>query len=181
MSIGNKQAYSVNKYPAPPFFYANELQDKLTRGFLLPHYIVLIFCYWSNSTKPFVFFRNTFLKRLLLLHRILGKWKCNIIFSRSVATSPIRAHTRFHLRQTTALCFDDGNENAGKATLPHYTFLYIFLPSMHDFEVKLPNFTFYGGRQTGDVELSFLFLNLDSRLLGVQRQERSPMFDKERE
>ena len=52
---------------------------------------------------------------------------------------------------------------------------------MHDFEVKLPNVTFYGGRQTGDVELSFLFLNLDSRLLGVQRQERSPMFDKERE
>ena len=139
------------------FFYANELQDKLTRGFLLPHYIVLIFCYWSNSTKPFVFFRNTFLKRLLLLHRILGKWKCNIIFSRSVATSPIRAHTRFHLRQTTALCFDDGNENAGKATLPHYTFLYIFLPSMHDFEVKLPNFTFYGERQTDDVELSLLF------------------------
>ena len=138
-------------------FYANELQDKLTRGFLLPHYIVLIFCYWSNSTKPFVFFRNTFLKRLLLLHRILGKWKCNIIFSRSVATSPIRAHTRFHLRQTTALCFDDGNENAGKATLPHYTFLYIFLPSMHDFEVKLPNFTFYAERQTDDVELSLLF------------------------
>ena len=27
------------------FFYANELQDKLTRGFLLPHYIVLIFYY----------------------------------------------------------------------------------------------------------------------------------------
>ena len=145
MSIGNKQAHNVDKYSAPPFFYANELQDKLTRGFLLPHYIVLIFCYWSNSTKPFVFFRNTFLKRLLLLHRILGKWKCNIIFSRSVATSPIRAHTRFHLRQTTALCFDDGNENAGKATLPHYTFVYISLPSMHHFEVKLPNFTFYGG------------------------------------
>ena len=127
-----------------------------------------------------MFFRNTFLKRLLPLHRILGKWKCNIIFSRSVATSPIRAHTRFHLGQTTALCFDDGNENNGKASLPHYTFLYIFLPSMHDFEVKLPNFTFYGGRQTGDVELSFLFLNLDSRLLGVQRQKSSPMFDTER-
>ena len=28
---------------------------------------------------------------------------------------------------------------------------------MHDVEVKLPNFTFYGGRQTDDVELSFLF------------------------
>ena len=55
------------------FFYANELQDKLTRGFLLLHYIVLIFCYCSNSIKPFVFFRNTFSKGLLPLHRILGK------------------------------------------------------------------------------------------------------------
>ena len=45
----------------------------------------------------------------------------------------------------TPFCFDEGNENAGKATLPHYTFLHISLPSMHDFEVKLPNFTFYGG------------------------------------
>ena len=69
----------------------------------------------------------------------------------------MRAHTRFHLRQTAALCFDDGNENARKANLPLYTSLYIFLPSMHDFEVKLPNFTFYGEHQTDDVELSLLF------------------------
>ena len=76
----------------------------------------------------------------------------------------MRAHTRFHLRQTAALCFDDGNENARKPNLPLYTSLYIFLPSMHDFEVKLPNFTFYGGRQTGDVKLSFLFLTLEMAL-----------------
>ena len=76
----------------------------------------------------------------------------------------MRAHTRFHLRKTAALCFDDGNENARKANLPHYTSLYIFWPSTHDFEVKLPNFTFYGGRQTGDVELSFLFLTLEMAL-----------------
>ena len=76
----------------------------------------------------------------------------------------MRAHTRFHLRQTVALCFDDGNENARKTNLPHCSSLYIFLPSMHDFEVKLPNFRFYGGRQTGDVELSFLFLTLEMAL-----------------
>ena len=35
----------LNKYPALPFFYANGLQNKLTRGILLPHYVVLIFCY----------------------------------------------------------------------------------------------------------------------------------------
>ena len=83
--------------------------------------------------------------------------------------------------QTTALCFDDGNENARKANLPLYTSLYIFLPSMHDFEVKLSNFTFYGGRQTGDVQLSFLFLNLEMALRSSTTGRSSPMFDKERE
>ena len=28
----------------------------------------------------------------------------------------------------------------------HLTFLYISLPSLHDYDVKMPNFTFYGGR-----------------------------------
>ena len=45
----------------------------------------------------------------------------------------------------------DGNENGKKAigliskttTLHvHHAFLYISLPSLHDFEVKMPNFTF---------------------------------------
>ena len=80
----------------------------------------------------------------------------------------MRAHTRFHLTQTAALCFDDGNENARKANLPHYTW-----PPMHDFEVKLPNFTFYGGRQTGDVELSFLFLTLEMALRSSTTEEFS--------
>ena len=83
----------------------------------------------------------------------------------------MRAHTRFHLRQTAALCFDDGNENARKANLPHCSSLYIFLPSMYDFEVKLPNFTFYGGHHTGDVELSFLFLNLEMALRSSTTEE----------
>ena len=59
----------------------------------------------------------------------------------------------------------DGNGNATKAiglitktTIlhVHHAFLYISLPSLHDYEVKIPNFTY-----TGDDEISSLFLNLD--------------------
>ena len=37
-------------------------------------------------------------------------------------------------------------------------FLYISLLSLHDYDVKLPNFTFCGGR---DEKIFFLFLNVD--------------------
>ena len=52
--------------------------------------------------------------------------------------------------------YDDGdhNENVTKATglitkttilHVHHAFLYISLPSLHDYDVKMPNFTFYRG------------------------------------
>ena len=42
-------------------------------------------------------------------------------------------------------------------------FLYISLPSLHDYDVKTPNFMFYGGRiKTSDVEFFFLSLNLSA-------------------
>ena len=52
----------------------------------------------------------------------------------------------------------------GKTTTLHvqHTFLYISLPSLHDYEMKMPNFTFYRGRQeTSHDEIFLLFLNLD--------------------
>ena len=58
---------------------------------------------------------------------------------------------------------DDGNENFKKAIglrtktralyVPH-TFWYISLPSLHDYVVKMPNFTFYGGRVRRRIFLS---------------------------
>jgi len=50
----------------------------------------------------------------------------------------------------------DGNEDVRKAigllrkttTLPvHHAFLYISLPSLHDYDVKMPNCKFCGGRK----------------------------------
>ena len=49
----------------------------------------------------------------------------------------------------------DGNENVKKAIgllskttslHVHHTFLYISLPLLHDYDVKMPSFTFYGER-----------------------------------
>ena len=44
----------------------------------------------------------------------------------------------------------DGNENGTENNvigLEHHVFLYIFLPLLHDYDVKVPNFTFCGGRE----------------------------------
>ena len=64
--------------------------------------------------------------------------------------SPVLAHV--------ILSKDDGggNENGKKATgfigktttlHVHQAFLCISFPSLHDYDVKFPNFTFYGGRE----------------------------------
>ena len=39
----------------------------------------------------------------------------------------------------------------------HHTFLYISLPLRHDYDVKLPNFTFYGGCKQVTRKFSFSF------------------------
>ena len=46
----------------------------------------------------------------------------------------------------------------------HHTFLYISLLSLHDYGVKLPNFTFYGGHKQATMVFFFLFLNLSGVL-----------------
>ena len=60
----------------------------------------------------------------------------------------------------------DGNENVKKTkgliskttTLHvHHAFLYISLPSLHDYDVKMPNFTFYGGRKQATTTVYFSF------------------------
>ena len=67
----------------------------------------------------------------------------------------------------TLRCHDgDDNENVKKAigwmskttTLHvHHAFLYISLPSLHDYDGKMPNFTFYGGRKQATAKFSVSF------------------------
>ena len=46
----------------------------------------------------------------------------------------------------------------------HHALLYISLPSLYDYDVKMPNFTLYGGRKQATTNFSFLFLNLGAVL-----------------
>ena len=69
----------------------------------------------------------------------------------------------------------DGNENGKKATgldmtsktttlHVHHAFLYISLPSLHNYHVKRPKFTFCRGREQKTTTFRFLFLNFDAVL-----------------
>ena len=60
----------------------------------------------------------------------------------------------------------DGNENVKTATgllikttslHVHHTFLYISLPLLRDYNMKMPNFMFYGGRKQAMTKFSFSF------------------------
>ena len=60
----------------------------------------------------------------------------------------------------------DGDENVKKtigfisktiALHVHHTFLYISFPFLHDYDVKMPNFVFYGGRKQATTKLYFSF------------------------
>ena len=72
-----------------------------------------------------------------------------------------------------SLSNDDGdvNENGRNAigliskttTLHvHHAFLYISLPSLHEYDVKMPNFTFCRGREHNTTTFFFLFLYFDT-------------------
>ena len=37
----------------------------------------------------------------------------------------------------------------------HYTFLYISFPFLHDYDVKMPNFAFYGEREQATTKFEF--------------------------
>ena len=55
-------------------------------------------------------------------------------------------------------------------------FLYISLPSLHDYDVKMHNFTFNGGRKRATTNFSFSFLNLVWPQ-EIKLPENSPTFD----
>ena len=85
-------------------------------------------------------------------------------------------------------CHDDnGNENVNKAirliskttTLHvHHAFLYISLPSLHDYNVKMPNFTSCRGREHKTTTHSFFFFSwILIKSFKIQLQNNLPTFD----
>ena len=77
------------------------------------------------------------------------------------------AALRFPFRLGTLRSNDsDDNENVKKAiglisktttSHVHRTFLYISFPFLHDYDVKMPNFAFYGGRKQATTIFYFSF------------------------
>ena len=59
----------------------------------------------------------------------------------------------------------------------HLTFLYISLPFLHDYDVKLPNFTFSGGRKQATTKLIYSLSKAWIWFLEIQLREGSPTFD----
>ena len=80
----------------------------------------------------------------------------------------------------------DVNENAKKAigldwqnnNLARVSrFLYICLPSLHDYDVKMPHFTFCGGRERKTTTF-FFFSSSSIQSFRIQLQKKLPRFDK---
>ena len=59
----------------------------------------------------------------------------------------------------------------------HQAFLYISLPLLHDYDVKIPNFTSYGGCKQATTKFSFSFWTW-LWFLGIRFKESSLAFDK---
>ena len=84
----------------------------------------------------------------------------------------------------------DGNENVKKAIglwskttslHAHHTFLYISVPLLHDYDMKMPSFTFYGERisisklecgpkeiNSRELDKTFIIVTLQVQLFGRQ-------------
>ena len=57
----------------------------------------------------------------------------------------------------------------------HHAFLYISFLFLHDYDVKMPNLAFYGGRKQATTKLSFWAWIWS---VEIQLQQGSPTFDK---
>ena len=49
------------------------------------------------------------------------------------------------------------NEKKQQLCMVHYTFLYISFPFLHYYDVKMPNFAFYGERKQATTKFYFPF------------------------
>ena len=58
----------------------------------------------------------------------------------------------------------------------HHAFLYISLPSLHGYDVKMSNFTFCGGREHNTTTF-FLFSWPSIQSVRIQPQKKWPIFD----
>ena len=59
----------------------------------------------------------------------------------------------------------------------HYAFLFISVPSLNDYDVKMPNFTFLVEDANTRQQLAFFFPGLRYSLLELNPRKKLPTFD----
>ena len=86
-------------------------------------------------------------------------------YGHSVHTNTLNGHS-VSILGTLRSNDPDGNKNVkktigliSKTTISHlhHTFLYISFPFLHDYDVKMRNFAFYGGRKQETTKFYFIF------------------------
>ena len=101
-------------------------------------------------------------------------FKITVAFCIGIHFLGVSDQCNFHKSLGTLRSNDaDDNENVkntigliSKTTTSHvhHTFLYISFPFLHDYDVKMPNFAFYGGHKQAATKFLF-FNNLVPRVL----------------
>ena len=76
----------------------------------------------------------------------------NDTYPRDCRDLKIQRHERQQERQKTI-----GLISKTTTSHVHHTFLYISFPFLHDYDVKMPNFAFYGERKQATTKFYFCF------------------------
>jgi len=111
-----------------------------------------------------------------------------LLFTFLFSFPPETPHTQATHTLLGTLRWHDGEDNENvkqtmgwisKTTTLHvyHALLNISLPSLHDYDGKMPNFTFYGGREQATAKFSFSFWTW-IRFLGIRLNKSSLAFDK---
>ena len=111
-----------------------------------------------------------------------------LLFTFLFSFPPETPHTQVTYTLLGTLRWHNGEDNENvkqtmgwisKTTTLHvyHAFLNISLPSPHDYDGKMPNFTFYGGRKQATAKFSFSFWTW-IRFLGIRLNKSSLAFDK---
>ena len=79
--------------------------------------------------------------------------------------------------QSPVIAFVHGLISTTTTSHVHHTILNISFPFLHDYDVKMPNFSFYGGRKQATTKFYFSFWAWIGPLK-IQLKEGSPTIDK---
>ena len=117
-----------------------------------------------NTRRNLAEFYNVFSTRSVVLCQ--NSWPC---CCNGLIKGTLRSNDTDATRRSKTICL------ISKTTTSHvhHTFLYISFPFLHDYDVKMPNFAFYGGRKQATTKFYFSFWAWIWSL-EIQLQEGSP-------